>query len=77
MDEERIDRSAATSCESAWEEAGRAGFDLDLIEDSLGLSPSERIRLHTLALVTALKLRRAMKERDHASAFTAGEPSRK
>ncbi|MDZ4806439.1 MAG: hypothetical protein SGI90_16415, partial [Candidatus Eisenbacteria bacterium] len=50
----------------AWEAARQAGFDMDLLEDSLQRSPAERLRLHDLALATASMLRRAMKERDRA-----------
>jgi hypothetical protein len=71
MSQETQNQFAAGSPHSAWEMARRAGFDMDLIEDSMELSPSERIRLHTLALVTAENLRRAMKERGDASALAA------
>ena len=58
--------TVAGSGVSAWEAARQAGFDMDLLEDSLQRSPAERLRLHDLALATANMLRRAMKERDRA-----------
>lgn len=61
---------------SAWETAKQAGLDMGLIEDCLELSPSERIRVHTVALVTAQELRRAMKEREDASTLASRKPSR-
>ena len=67
MNDGSSDRPATTPPESAWEAARQAGLDMDLIEDCLRLSPDERIRLHTIALLTAEELRQAMKEREDAS----------
>jgi hypothetical protein len=47
---------------SAVEEAERAGFDLSLIEDSLGLSYDQRAIQHQQALNLALELERAGRE---------------
>ena len=69
-------QSPTNSPPTAWEAARQAGLDMDLIEDCLSLSPSERIRVHTMALLTADALRRAMKEREDAAALAAREPSR-
>ena len=44
---------------NAIEEAERAGFDLSLIEDSLGLSYDQRAIQHQQALNLALELERA------------------
>ncbi len=41
------------------EEARRAGFDLDLLDSNLALSPEERWRRHDLALEMALELQQA------------------
>jgi hypothetical protein len=60
---------------SAWERAKKAGFDMDLIEDCLELSPFERIRVHSLALLTAEELRRAMEERNDATTVAARDSS--
>jgi hypothetical protein len=48
----------------AIEEARRAGFDLDLIDLNLSLSPEERWRQHNLALEMALELQQARPVRD-------------
>jgi hypothetical protein len=69
------DQGPENSSLSAWETARQAGLDMDLIEDCLALSPAERIRIHTLALLTAEELRRAMKEREDASAIADRESS--
>jgi hypothetical protein len=50
--------------ESAVEEARRAGFDLDLIESNLALTPEERWRQHDLALAMVLELEQARILRD-------------
>jgi hypothetical protein len=49
---------------TAWEEAAAEGMDMSLIEDNLLKTPLERVREHDRALRLALKLRRAMQERD-------------
>jgi hypothetical protein len=43
----------------ATEEARRAGFDIDLIESNLALSPEERVLRHASALELAQALREA------------------
>jgi hypothetical protein len=48
----------------AIEEARRAGFDLDLLDSNLALSPEERWRQHNLALEMALELQQARPVRD-------------
>lgn len=65
------DGSSPDTAQPAWEAARRAGLDMDLIEDCLRLTPTERIRVHSLALMTALELRRAMEERDRAANVAA------
>jgi len=52
---------------SAWEEAEAEGIDMSLIEDNLRKTPLERIREHDRALRLALKLRKAMQERNEQS----------
>jgi hypothetical protein len=47
---------------SAVEEAERAGFDLSLIEESLGLTYDQRAIQHQQALNLALELERAGRE---------------
>ena len=49
---------------SAWEEAEAEGMDMSLVEDNLRKTPLERIREHDRALRLALKLRKAMQERN-------------
>jgi len=49
---------------TAWEEAQAEGMDMSLIEDNLRKTPLERIREHDRALRLALKLRKAMQERN-------------
>ena len=48
----------------AIEEARRAGFDLNLIETNLSLSPEERWRQHDMALNVILELEEARMARD-------------
>ena len=48
----------------AIEEACRAGFDLNLIEMNLSLSPGERWRQHDMALEVILELEEARMARD-------------
>jgi hypothetical protein len=48
----------------AIEEARRAGFDVDLLDTNLGMSPEERLRHHDGALEVALALREARIARD-------------
>ena len=45
--------------DSAIEDARRAGFDLNLIELNLSLTPSERWRQHDMALDVILELEKA------------------
>ncbi|HEY2382595.1 MAG TPA: hypothetical protein VGK48_15570 [Terriglobia bacterium] len=49
---------------SAIEEARCAGFDVNLIELNLSLSPAERWRQHDLALDVILELEKARMTRD-------------
>lgn len=53
---------------SAWEAARQAGLDMDLLQDCLDLTPTERLRLHALAVLTAERLRAAMEARPGATA---------
>jgi hypothetical protein len=46
------------------EEARRAGFDINLMDSILELSPAERWRQHGLALAMALELEQARLARD-------------
>jgi len=46
------------------EEARRAGFDINLIEINLSLTPEERWRQHDMALAVILELEEARKARD-------------
>ena len=48
----------------AIEEASRAGFDLNLIEINLSLTPEERWRQHDMALEVVLDLEQAQLARD-------------
>jgi len=48
----------------AIEEARRAGFDINLIEINLSLTPEERWRQHDMALAVILELEEARKARD-------------
>lgn len=41
---------------SAWEEARRQGVDMDLLEESLRMTPDERFAAHRQALQLALAL---------------------
>lgn len=50
--------------EQAIEDARRAGFDMDLLDSNLALSPAERWRQHSLALEMALELQQARRIRD-------------
>ena len=52
---------------TAWESARQAGFDMDLLEENLRLTPGERLRRHENAVVTAQRLRQAMLVRDDAA----------
>ena len=53
-----------TSEREALEEARRAGFDLNLLEVTLALTPEERWRQHDAALELALELIKAKEARD-------------
>jgi hypothetical protein len=48
----------------AIEEARKAGFDLNLIEINLSLTPEERWRQHDMALAVILELEQARMARD-------------
>ena len=56
--------AAMNKIDSAVEDARRAGFDIDLIESNLALSPEERWRQHNLALEMAFELQQARIVRD-------------
>ena len=58
------DQSGPLPPRTAWEEAEAEGMDMSLIEDNLAKTPLERIREHDRALRLALKLRKAMQERN-------------
>jgi hypothetical protein len=49
---------------TAWEEAEAEGMDMSLVADNLRKTPLERVREHDRALRLALKLRKAMRERN-------------
>jgi hypothetical protein len=49
---------------TAWEKAEAEGMDMSLVEDNLRKTPLERVREHDRALRLALKLRKAMRERN-------------
>ena len=51
----------------AWETARQAGFDMDLLEENMRLTPGERLQRHENAVVTAQRLRQAMLVRDDAA----------
>jgi hypothetical protein len=46
------------------EEAREAGFDIDMLESNLALTPEERWRQHNLALAMAFELQQARPIRD-------------
>lgn len=46
------------------EEARKAGFDIDMLESNLALTPEERWRQHNLALAMAFELQKARLIRD-------------
>jgi len=48
----------------AIEQARRAGFDMDLLETNLALTPEERWRQHDTALEFVLELQQARMARD-------------
>ena len=50
--------------EDAIEEARRAGFDVDLLDTNLALTPAERWRQHDTALEFVLELEQARIVRD-------------
>ena len=52
---------------SAWQAAKDFGCDMDLLEESLGLTPTERLRLHTIALRRVELLEAAMKRESGGS----------
>ena len=61
--------------DSAIEDAIHAGFDLNLIEINLSLSPEERWRQHDMALAVILELEQARMDRD-ARLQSPATPSR-
>jgi hypothetical protein len=46
----------------AWRAAAAYGCDMDLLAESLALTPAERLRLHTIALRRVQQLEAAMKK---------------
>ena len=52
-------------------EASRAGFDLNLIEINLSLTPEDRWRQHDMALEVILELEQARLDRDARLQATA------
>jgi len=60
MTEEQQPQSPRT----AWEKAEAEGMDMSLVADNLRKTPLERVREHDRALRLALKLRKAMRERN-------------
>jgi len=56
----------------AIEEARSAGFDMNLIEINLSLTPGERWRQHDMALEVILELEEARKARDAGLQATPG-----
>lgn len=62
---------------SAIDEAERAGFDLSLIEESLGLSYDQRAFQHQQALNLALELERAGRELRERSESADSAPVRR
>jgi len=55
---------AMSPANDAIEEARRAGFDVDLLDTNLALSPAERWRQHDTALEFVLELEHARIARD-------------
>jgi hypothetical protein len=53
-----------TPADDALQEARRAGFDLDLLDTNLALTPAERLRQHDTALEFVLELEEARIARD-------------
>ncbi|HEX7881006.1 MAG TPA: hypothetical protein VF720_16465 [Candidatus Eisenbacteria bacterium] len=45
---------------SAWQAAALAGHDMDMLEESIELSPEERLRLHELGMERVRLLEAAM-----------------
>jgi hypothetical protein len=65
----------SNSAEKALEEARQAGFDLNLIDLNLALTPEERVLRHAAALALAQEMRKAGEElraKSAPSAPTAG-----
>ena len=50
--------------DDALEQARRAGFDLDMLDTNLALTPEERLRQHDTALEFVLELEEARIARD-------------
>ena len=59
---------------NALEAARIAGFDLNLVDLNLALSPEDRLRRHDLALELALMLRAAGRQLHAPSPSTAATP---
>ena len=58
--------------DNAIEEARRAGFDMDLLDTNLALTPEERWQQHNAALELVLELEKARIARDAKLRPTAG-----
>ncbi len=52
----------STNPDRAWRAAQAFGFDMDLLKESLELSPDERLRLHEIALRRLTRLEAAFKD---------------
>lgn len=76
MEKDELGGPIVPSPNPAWEAARQAGLDMDLLEDCLSRSPAERLRIHAVALQTAVQLSRAMKERQNGSDDDPGLPDR-
>jgi hypothetical protein len=57
-----MDKSSPRHEASAWHAAEEYGCDMDLLDESLALSPAERLRLHTIALRRLEQLEAAMRK---------------
>jgi len=53
--------SDASTSGPAWRAAEEFGIDMDLLAESLALTPAERLRLHMIALRRVERLEAAMK----------------
>lgn len=65
------DAATPDTVQSAWEAARLYGCDMDLLEESLSLTPAERLRLHDIAIERVRQLEIAIKD----TASGNGSPS--